>query len=119
MPKAAKDRPHIKIFIYTVGADIADEMMIPKPEQYKEMNTVFAPLIGCKNIEHVSVLFNSRPADMFVGDVSALEGLPVNTAATRIYWAHSRKLGLPIDANTPRIHGTAIVSPTIIWTRKS
>lgn len=63
------------------------------------------------DFEHVTVLFNGERRDMFVDEMGALQGLPVNDAATAIYWTASRARGESDFRNAPRIHGVAILFP--------
>lgn len=39
-----------------------------------------------RHVEHVSVNGAKGPTDMFVGDMGVADGLPLNDAATAIYW---------------------------------
>lgn len=67
--------------------------------------------------EHVHVLFNGARRSMFVDEfgsgVYGRDPLPVNDAATEIYWAASRARGLDPakEPNPSRIHGLAVLFP--------
>ena len=111
----------IEILIYRPGVAEPETRTIPKPSGYHEMKAAFAPILGddCTDIEHVSVLFNGKPSDMFVDEFSAIDRpsrarLAVNEAATEIYHAASKALGL-LKPRAPKIHGSAIVSRIRIW----
>jgi len=45
-------------------------------------------------VEHVTVLYKGKRASMYVHDEGRIIGLPVNKAATEIYWAASRARGV-------------------------
>ena len=47
-------------------------------------------------VEHVSVLYKGKRASMFVHDEGAIIGLPINEAATKIYWAASAARGIDL-----------------------
>jgi len=47
---------------------------------------VLREMIGCKWIEHVSVLWKGERKSMFVNEEGLLEDRMINPKATRIYW---------------------------------
>ncbi len=47
-------------------------------------------------IEHVNVLYKGKRTTMIVNDEGAVKGLPVNEAATKIYWAASAARGIDL-----------------------
>jgi len=76
-----------------------------------------APLLRCAHFEHVSVLFEGEPRDMFVDEVGALTSRPINPLATVLYhqntmWRHL-SVGHPLKpGDLTSIHGPAIFFPT-------
>ena len=109
--------------IYRVGQERETrEIEMAAEPGYVAIRDVVLPLLdGATDLEHVSVLFADRRADMFVDELGAIPlrergPLPVNRAATAIY--HAAGLRRDPKANTsawPRIHGTAIVFARRIW----
>lgn len=67
--------------------------------------------------EHVHVLYNGERRSMFVDEFGTgafgHEALPVNEAATQVYWAASRYRGddPAQDPHAARIHGVAVLFP--------
>lgn len=110
---------------------------------YAELDALLAPLYPhAKHWERVAVNSFNGPADMFVDDTGALQGLPVNPGATAIYWTASilhqiaadqdyppsyeqmqkDALGQAVDRLTvapqhtpPRIHGRAVLFHDQVW----
>jgi hypothetical protein len=89
---------------------------------FNELNRLILPLLeGAENMEHVSVLFDGWPADMFVDEEGAVPTrsrgpLPVNRAATEIYHAASLRRDPNADTSEwPRIHGTAVLFARRVW----
>lgn len=73
--------------------------------------TELVKLVG-GHLEYVHVLFNEKPTYMVVNETGAIQRppLPVNHAATDVYWNASRRRGQEPNPKTwPRIHGTAVV----------
>ena len=54
------------------------------------------------DIEHVTVLYNGKRTSMFVNDMGAMNGLPVNEAATKVYWAASAARGIDLGNKEQR-----------------
>lgn len=68
------------------------------------------------NLEHVSVLWNGKPADMFVHETGRLDGMPRNEAATAIYRAYW--LSEHPEANPEDLHwiaGPAVLFDKRVW----
>jgi hypothetical protein len=70
------------------------------PELREQRNDVppleeLRAIIGGGWAEHVSVLYNGRPAHMFVDEEGSRKGLPVNLRATNIYRAYAQSRGIP------------------------
>lgn len=103
----------MKLFVYRPGVEEIETREVEKPVGYHKIAALVEPLIGAR-LEHVSVLFEGRRADMFVGDESALDGSPVNEAATRIYHAASLARGQDMTG-APPIYGVAVVCSEIVW----
>lgn len=74
------------------------------------------PLLDGGDLEHVSVLFGGRRADMFVDDRGIEKDLPRNEAATAIYRANwlSRHPGADPES-IPAIYGLAVLFDRIVW----
>jgi hypothetical protein len=116
---------YTELLVYVPGRasgkiEMADLSDMPSLDEIK---SAVVPLLGsgCMDLEHVSVLYNGKRADMFVDEFSSIvrpkDGrypLPVNEAATDIYHAASRMRGENLT-NAPKIHGPAVVSLRRIW----
>lgn len=108
----------LDILIYRPGVILPEPHTIELREvpSYGEINAAIGPLV-CRpgtDIEHVSVLFRDAPHDMFVDELSASDGMPVNEAATLIYHENSRRRGDRMEG-APKIHGVACVALRRIW----
>ena len=96
---------------------------LPRDPGYDRLKVIIEPVLQedrpTAHLEHVSVLFDGKPTDMFVDDCGALEGLPVNAQATRIYHAFSISQGIAheggIIPGAPLIFGTAIIFDRRVW----
>lgn len=94
----------------------------PREPGYHRIKALVEPLLGENEpLEHVSVLYNERPTDMFVSEMGAIAlatrgPLPVNRAATEIYRAWSMKRRPGDNPETlPHIAGTAVVFQRQVW----
>lgn len=89
----------------------------PAEPDYKQLEDLLNPLIGCQWFEHVSVRHNGERRDMFVDETGALTGLPWNEAATAIYranWLHDHPGTDP--KSLAAIYGVAVLFPNqIVW----
>lgn len=81
---------------------------------YDNIKKIVEPLLGGQGLEHVSVLFEQRRADMFVGENSANNGSPVNPDATTIYQAYAVSRGEK-PADLPSIYGPAVIFEKLVW----
>lgn len=82
---------------------------------YEQLAALINPIVGGE-LEHVSVLWNDRPADMFVHETGVLEGLPRNVEATAIYRANWLKLHPRWNPEALNwIAGTAVVFEQRVW----
>jgi hypothetical protein len=62
-------------------------------------------------VEHVTVLYEGKRRDMFVGEYSAQADRAANDAATEVYWAAGKARGDMPDAGWPKIYGVAVLFP--------
>lgn len=120
-----------------MGAGVKTKMLIMRPEapnhkmeielvkfpSYDTLKTLLTPIIGCKHIEHVSVLADFegatafRRADMFVDEDGHAKGLPLNGNATEIYRRNALiHQGVKDPETLSWIAGTAVLFDRIVWT---
>lgn len=103
--------------IYAVGRERETrEVDLAKEPGYLALKTVLTPLLDGADLEHVSVLFEGRRADMFVDEIGANKGLPRNEPATTIYranWLAQRPEERP--ESLPAIYGPAVVFARRVW----
>lgn len=109
----------VEIVIYRPGESAPTTQTVPWPNNYREMNAAFSPMIGGR-IEHISVLFEGERMDMFVTfddpDLPDRDPLLVNEAATQIYHGASIARGDKSDRSKwPKIHGVAIITRQRVW----
>jgi hypothetical protein len=118
----------IMTFMYVNGTKLERTVDLRKRPSYDELEMVMGPVFDSQrggkptHFEHVSVLWDGKPADMFVDENGAVHGmaLPVNEEATKIYHAASIKrdnLRAPsgIISGAPKIHGTAVIFNRRVW----
>ncbi len=103
------------LYIYRPGSakPTVETVDLPEKPNLHLLHGVLDKHIGVE-LEHVSVLWEGRRADMFVGERSALDGSPVNSAATDIYHAATKARGGRL-AGAPRIYGNAVVFDRLVW----
>lgn len=106
-------------FTYTIfrpsDAHTTGEIEWPDEPGYKAIAAFVDPIIG-GHLEHVTVLHKGARADMFVEEFGAVNGMPVNVAATEIYWAASKARGEhPERDGAPKIHGIAVLFDERVW----
>ncbi|WP_336801667.1 hypothetical protein [Kaistia sp. MMO-174] len=103
--------------IYRVDAEPEQaEADLPEQPGYRLLRDLLTPLLDGARFEHVAVLHQDEPADMFVDEFGALNGLPRNEAATKIYrnnWLTMHP-GTPPD-DLPAIYGTAVLFARRVW----
>jgi hypothetical protein len=99
------------------------EVELPKYPSYSTLRDVLNPIIGCKYIEHVSVLADFegatafRRADMFVDEDGHARKLPFNGFATDIYRRNALiNQGVTDPETLSWIAGTAVLFDRIVWT---
>lgn len=82
---------------------------------YATLKALLDPLLG-GDLEHVSVLHDGERRDMFVHETGALDGLPRNEAATRIYRNATLTREPRTDPETiPAIYGPAVLFARRVW----
>ena len=99
------------------------EVDLPREPDYATLRDLLVPIIGCKYIEHVSVLADTtfkgtldfRRADMFVDEDGHAKGRPMNGAATAIYRRNSINHGAK-EEDVGWIAGPAVLFNRIVWT---
>lgn len=93
----------------------------PKEPGYTVIRDLVEPLIQTPGtpeayFEHVRVWYEGQYASMFVDDMGALKGLPINPAATKIY--HANMFEHDPDFNpedAPSIFGPAVLFSRNVW----
>lgn len=89
---------------------------LPLEPGYDRLKQLIRPLLDGHDLEHVTVLYGDRRADMFVDEMGGCKGLPVNDAATAIYRAAAMRREPDTDPDSlPAIFGTAILFERIVW----
>lgn len=98
------------------------EVDLPREPSFKQLNAIVAPHIQTPGkseayMEHVRVWHEGQYMSMFVDDMGALKRLPVNLAATQIYWANMREHDPENfdELTAPRIHGPAVLFHRNVW----
>ncbi|MDB5596220.1 MAG: hypothetical protein JWM36_3181 [Hyphomicrobiales bacterium] len=105
-------RPGMK----TETLDMPDLPIWPGLDRLRRTLCVKGRLGEDVHLEHVSVLIDGRPTDMFVDEDGMSKGLPVNVAATKIYRANSLLRNPDLDAEKlPKIVGPAVVFSRRVW----
>ncbi len=89
----------------------------PEDPGFDRIDAVVAPIINVVrgHWEHVSVLHNDEPHDMFIDETGQLKGLPLNVAATAIYRNYSIKKRGADAEDLPTIVGAAVLFHRRIW----
>jgi hypothetical protein len=97
------------------GSEEAGAVDWPREPGYAAISKLVNPLLGAE-LEHVSVLHDGKPSDMFVDGDGQIKGLPRNEAATAIYRAYAMKRDPDRDPeDIPWIAGTAVIFDRRIW----
>ena len=114
----------MKAWILNVDSSVNDLKPFDNPDSVALTRNDLTRLmkhLGIKDggmLECVSVLFNGKPCDMLVDESGAVNGLPVNSRASLIYWTATcqGKTGAPFDPLFgPLIHGRAILYAGKVW----
>ena len=80
------------------------------------LRAVVEPMLYGGRLEHVSVLHEGRPTDMFVGEDSAYAGNVRNDKATKIYRANWMDQHPTTDPESlPAIYGPAVLVDRRVW----
>jgi hypothetical protein len=117
---AGKLIPTPYVVITADGFRSEHEVQWPYEPGYKLLCGVILPHLravrAAAHLEHVRVLFDDRPADMFVDDCGAIAELPVNPVATAIYQtAWRRRFPLTGEDTLHSIHGAAVIFRRQVW----
>lgn len=105
-------------FIYAVEdkPDEEFEVQWPKDPGYDLIMTVVEQIFPRHTSEHVSVLYNNQPCDMFVDETGHWKKLPRNNKATDIYRANWLKQHPTAHPETlSHIVGDVILFERRIW----
>lgn len=89
---------------------------LPIRPTYDEIAKVVGPHFSNAHFEHVSVLWDGKPLDMFVDEEGQLKHLPLNLRATKIYrnnWMQSHPAADP--ESLPTVVGLALLFSRRIW----
>lgn len=110
--------------IYRPGEGAAErgEVDWPQSPTYETMKALIEPILGeGEPLEHVTVLFNGKRADMFVSELSHVAlttraPLRHNDRATNIYRTNWMAQHPDQDSETlPSIAGTAVLFHRLVW----
>lgn len=94
----------------------------PKAPDFAQIKALIEPLIQTPGkpyayLEHVRVWDKGSYVSMFVDDMGAIQGLPVNKLATVAYHANVLE-NSPQDAdlgNLPKVYGPAVLFSRNVW----
>jgi hypothetical protein len=105
----------MKMHVYR--PDGAEPEITERPfARYAALKKELQETLHCNWPEHVSVLFEGKPADMFVDENGHAKNLPRNEAATAIYRAYSLRQHPNTDPESlPFIAGTAVLFDAPVW----
>ncbi len=89
---------------------------LPRSPGLIVLRAVVEPLLYGGALEHVSVLHEGKPTDMFVGEDSAYVGNVRNDKATEIYRANWMDQHPKADPESlPAIYGPAVLVDRQVW----
>lgn len=99
------------------GTEETKELNWPREPGFEMLDKFLAPIIGVEsaNWEHVYVLWNDKPLDMFVDENGQLNGLQHNAKATEIYRNNAVKRMLKKVEDLPDIVGIAVLFDRRVW----
>lgn len=104
------------LHIIRPGAMIEDQTaMLPEAPSLEDLRALINPIVGGP-FEHVTIYDTGEARDMFVHETGAIDGLPVNDTASRLYRAGylaANRGAKPEDL--PAIHGPAILFSRRVW----
>lgn len=117
---AEQEKRPIKLRVMRPGQndEIVEAECTARPS-YKDICALVEPLLGA-TLEHVSVLASFdgsdgvQPSDMFVDEVGANKGLPLNESATAIYRRASVERGEHAES-LPAVYGPAVLTSRRVW----
>jgi hypothetical protein len=97
-------------------APMTQTVVLSEAPTYDELRKVLRPVFGEHHVQRITVLHGGRPSDMFVDERSHELGLPLNEAATQIYWSSSPIEDLSAGArDCPAIAGPAVTFSRRVW----
>ena len=67
------------------GTRTEQTLDLPKNPSLEKLHELVDPHLGTAMFEHVSVLYEDKPCDMFVDEMGHQKGLPRNEEGTKIY----------------------------------
>ena len=102
------------------GAILAKTTLLPRDPGYSRLKGIVEPILqearSHAEMEHVAVLYQGKPASMFVDEVGALIPLEFNRRATEIYHAAWLSRYPTADPDTlDRIYGTVVLFTRNVW----
>jgi hypothetical protein len=106
--------------LYPDGAIETNQVEWPALPDRSEVETLIGPLLGGDPAEHVTVLYEGEPRDMFVSELGhepVNAPLPVNPAATKIFRANVLADYPDTDPDRlPAIAGPAVLfANRVVW----
>jgi hypothetical protein len=116
--------------LYVDGAEAFGTYAWPRDPGLERIKGVVMPVLSSArpgarvDMERVRVLFDGLYVSMFVDEIGAKIGLPVNRTASKIYHANElerrRRAGydMPVDGlidGAPMIHGHAVLFTREVW----
>ena len=103
--------------VYRPDRDVERQQVdLPQEPSLDALKAVVRPLLDDALMEHVAVLYQDRPTDMFVDEIGAIKRLPRNEAATAIYRANWLKQHPRTDPESlDAIYGPAVLFHRIVW----
>jgi hypothetical protein len=105
--------------IYPNGGEEPRSVRWPREPGFSMIEDEIGPLFAPDHFEHVSVFWNGAYTDLFVSELGAINGSPVNPKATEIYHENMRQHNpegyLALGEAMPRIYGTAVLFSRRVW----
>lgn len=91
------------------------EIDIPQDPGYSTLREIVVPHLGGHPMEHVSVLYDGKPADMFVDSDGQMRGLDRNVVATQIYRSYTLSKQFIDPEELPDVVGPAVLFDRRVW----
>lgn len=107
------------IYPAVIGSIETESVKLPRKPSYDRLKTVLDPIFP-EGWEHVSVLWDCKHLDMFVGEYSTVNE-PRNLIATAIYRSNATTRALnedfmsPDPESYPPVCGTAVLFHRRVW----